>query len=58
MRQTNEVDIPVANGYVYTLIEKAQSYWAVDEPLPLDLFAELMSAGIDVEALEAKYKHF
>lgn len=38
-----------------TAYERALIYWAHGEPLPLDLAAELMADGYDVEALEARH---
>lgn len=35
------------------LIARATQYWDLGQQLPLDLFSELLSAGLDVEALEA-----
>ncbi len=34
------------------LIRKAQHHIRTSQPIPLDLFADLMSAGIDVTELE------
>lgn len=34
---------------------KAMTYWENGEPLPLDLFAELLAEGYDVQELEAQY---
>jgi hypothetical protein len=42
--------------YINTLIEEAQDYWALYEPIPLDLAADMMEAGLDVEELERKYR--
>lgn len=36
-------------------LELALTYWEEGEPLPLDLFAELLAQGYDVEALEAQH---
>lgn len=33
----------------------AMTYWEQGTPIPLDLFAELLAEGYDVEALEAKH---
>ena len=37
------------------LIQRAINMIVTGEPLPLDLFAELMEAGIDAAELERKY---
>ena len=37
------------------LITRAETYWANDEPLPLDLFAELNAAGVDVDKEETLF---
>jgi phage-related baseplate assembly protein len=37
------------------LIRQAQAYWSQGQRLPLDLFANLISAGLDVDALERRY---
>lgn len=41
-----------ANEY---LLRQARPFWDRGEPLPIDLFARLLSAGLDVEALERKH---
>jgi hypothetical protein len=42
--------------YTEWLIARARNeYWRFNEPLPLDLFAEMQAAGLDVAALEMKY---
>jgi len=38
------------------LLRKAERYWNRGLPLPIDLFAQLLSAGLDVEALERKHR--
>lgn len=38
------------------LIHRASLHWAAGNSLPIDLFSEMLSAGLDVEALEAKHK--
>ena len=42
--------------YIETLMATAQEYWDAGQSVPLDLFAEMMAAGLDVETLEAKHK--
>jgi hypothetical protein len=42
------------NTYHEHLITRAQSHWAVGHRLPVDLFAEMLSAGLDVEELERR----
>lgn len=37
------------------LIERAKLYWEEGHILPLDLFAALNEAGLNVEALEDQY---
>jgi len=37
------------------LMTKAEAYWDQGQPLPLDLFYELLSSGIDVDAAERKF---
>jgi hypothetical protein len=37
------------------LIQRARTYWENDENLPLDLFAEMNSAGINVEEAENEF---
>jgi hypothetical protein len=37
------------------LLEKAERIWQRHDRLPLDLATELMSLGVNVEALEAQY---
>lgn len=38
-----------------SLLERAILIWEEGEPIPLDLAAELMAEGYDVETLEAKH---
>lgn len=38
------------------LMLRASIHWEAGNPLPTDLFAEMLSEGMDVEALEAKHK--
>lgn len=42
------------NGITYRdhLVNRARSHWGQDNPLPLDLFAEMGAEGIDVTAEE------
>jgi hypothetical protein len=37
------------------LICRARPYWERGHSLPLDLFAEMVSAGLDVVSLEEQY---
>lgn len=37
------------------LLFRAEAYWLADDPLPTDLFAALLGAGVDVEAEEKKF---
>jgi hypothetical protein len=37
------------------LVRQARAFWDRGERLPLDLFAQLNSAGLDVDALERTY---
>lgn len=37
------------------LIKRARRYWVVGAQLPLDLFYEMLSAGLDVSALEEQF---
>lgn len=37
------------------LIARARPYWEQGQSLPLDLFAEMQSIGMDVVALEQQY---
>lgn len=38
------------------LIARARPYWQQGQPIPLDLFAEFMSLGLDVDAIAAEYQ--
>jgi hypothetical protein len=38
------------------LLRRANRYWRKGESLPLDLFMELVGAGLDVEALEKQHQ--
>ncbi len=40
------------------LVRKARGYWERNEHLPLDLFAELVGLGVDVETLEQRYLRY
>lgn len=42
--------------YQESLLDQAHEYWSRGESIPLDLFAQLASEGLDVEGLEAKHK--
>lgn len=37
------------------LIDRAMAYWDVGACIPLDLFADMLGAGLDVETLETKH---
>lgn len=37
------------------LITRARGYWESGHQIPLDLFAEMNEAGLDVQALEDTY---
>lgn len=37
------------------LIARAMPYWSRGQSLPIDLFAEMQSEGLDVVSLEDKY---
>lgn len=50
-------DMPVANSYTHKLLEIAQNFWRIDEPVPLDVFAEMQAAGMDVVTLEQKFRN-
>lgn len=41
--------------HIEYLLLKASIYWSAGSRLPLDLFAEMMSIGIDVGAAEEKF---
>jgi hypothetical protein len=41
--------------YTDSLISQAARYWNRGEYLPIDLFAEMLGMGLDVEALERNY---
>ncbi len=47
--------IKMENTQMDYLIQRAINLIATGEPLPLDLFSELMEAGIDAAELERKY---
>lgn len=42
--------------YRNALIAEGRTYWAEGEPVPLDLAVAMMAEGMDVDALEAKYR--
>ena len=42
--------------YTEQLLDKAQAYWSQGESVPLDLFSEMVAAGLHVEALEDQLK--
>jgi hypothetical protein len=46
------------NGRQERLIRKAEKHLASGNPIPLDLAAQLMDAGIDVGLLERRYDMF
>lgn len=37
------------------LLRQAEDYWNNGHHLPIDLFARMISAGLDVDALERKH---
>lgn len=37
------------------LIRKADTFWSQGQRLPIDLFAELIAAGLDVHTLELQH---
>jgi len=39
-------------------IRRARRLWEKNKQIPMDLFAELVELGIDVQALEDKYLKF
>jgi hypothetical protein len=39
------------------LIARARWFWAVGEPIPLDLAALMLREGLDVERLEDKHRN-
>lgn len=39
------------------LMARAEGHWGNHDPLPLDLFAEMISAGIDVDGAERAFKN-
>jgi hypothetical protein len=39
-------------SHIDWLLVRAGLYWGVGQPLPLDLFAEMNQAGVDVDAEE------
>ncbi len=40
--------------YAELIAQAKDEYWSKGEPLPLDLAAKMMEAGLDVETLERK----
>lgn len=40
-----------------SLLRQAHEHWSIGEPVPLDLFSQMASEGLDVPALEARYLH-
>ena len=44
--------------YTEKLVDRATAYLSRDEVIPLDLFSELMVAGIDVVELEKNHSNF
>ena len=40
------------------LVRKARGYWERNEHPPLDLFAQLVELGVDVESLEHRYLRY
>ena len=43
------------DNYFNFLYTKATQYWCMDEPIPLDLYAEMMDYGLNVRELEDNY---
>ena len=46
----------MSSRYTENLLDKGMSYWSQGQSVPLDLFTEMVSAGLDVEALEQQLK--
>ena len=42
---------------IESLIQRAQVYWSMGDPLPLDLTLEMAQAGIIVSEAESKFLH-
>lgn len=42
------------NAYAY-LLRRASVFWNCGQHLPLDLFYQMLGAGLDVDALERKH---
>lgn len=42
--------------YTEHLIQKAEGFWADNGRLPINLFYDMLEAGLDVETIERKYK--
>lgn len=42
--------------YLDALLDRADAFWTRGEPLPIDLYADLLAAGIDVETLEHRQR--
>lgn len=40
------------------LIREARRIWEDNEPIPIDLFAQLLELGVNVEAMERKYLRY
>jgi len=40
------------------LVRRARGFWERNEQLPLDLFAEMVELGVDVETLEQRYMRY
>lgn len=38
------------------LIRRARKFWDIGDQIPIDLFAEMRSAGLDVNTLERRYR--
>lgn len=42
--------------YLDNLLRRATKHWQEGNPVPMDLAAEMLEAGLDVETLERKYR--
>lgn len=41
--------------YTESLLARADAHWSAGDVLPIDLFAEMVGEGINVEALEPRH---
>ena len=46
----------MTSRYTENLLDKGMAYWSQGESVPIDLFTEMISAGLDVEVLEQQLK--